>query len=684
MTVRTVRHNFLVALTITSSLFVWSDPAIMPGTSFAETVDTQSNPWDNLTIQGITSQKYISDIEIVNDKVFFATYGGGIFWVDRDSGEVLGKLDSTSGLGHNLASALYYEPDSQRLWVGTYNGIARIDLLSMRLQFTVAPADYRQTDVTAITSAGGHTYFCCYEGLRLYSPPPQPLPVSAVNTQSAQQNPPRQVWSFMFRPQGLILNDLYSGQVIGNNLWFGGVGRVFSRSVTQESWRRYDLPKELCLAQVLDIIPQKDNQSILLLATSQSVYSLDTITGSLSPAFPDTTSIGKVRALAYGPGGLYVGAESGLYLIEGKDKKAHAKLQKAIPALNITSLSADGEQLWVGSDDGAYIYYPNKKKAQKIDNPFDLLPHPTVFSLAADADRLWVGTGDGLAYFNDTSGLTLCDCFPKETAILSLAVGENTVYCGTKRGLFAIPKTGEFPVSYPIPLTQSKPTLFEPEPEINAILLVGDTICAGTEEGLFIIHNGKIARLAEADNLGNNQVSALVQLGELIYAGTFGGGVAVIDPKSWKVVDCLNRAEDNLASDFIFSLEATSKSLFIGTWQGGMDVYQPGSGVVGNITWGDGLSHTDVWAIFAESPWAVLSVRSVGINVYDFDRNEVVCYLFARQGLGDGYVRDIAYFADSFWFAGSGGLSRVFLGAETSGWKPPQMESATDSTARNW
>lgn len=311
MTVRTVRHSILVALTITASFFAWSGSAIIPGTSLAETTTTQSNPWDNLTIQGITSQKYISDIEIVDDKVFFATYGGGIFWVDRDSGEVLGKLDSASGLGHNLASALHYQPDSQRLWVGTYNGIARIDLPSMRLQFTVAPADYRQTDVTAITSAGGYTYFCSYEGLRLYSPPPQPLTIPAVDSQSAQQNPPRQVWSFVFRPQGLILNDLYSAQVVGDNIWFGGVGRVFSRSVAEESWHRYDLPKELSLAQVMDIIPQKDKQNTLLLATSKGVYSLDTISGSLSPAFPDTTSIGKVNALAYGPGGFMLLRKAG-------------------------------------------------------------------------------------------------------------------------------------------------------------------------------------------------------------------------------------------------------------------------------------------------------------------------------------------------------------------------------------
>lgn len=671
----TFKHVF-ERTTHTALLMISLSVLTVPEQAFSEVEDSF---WDNISITAITSQGYISDIEIVEDRVFFATYGGGIFWTSRESGEVLGKLDSASGLGHNLACTLHYDSASGRLWVGTFNGIARLDTVSMRLHFEVAPARYRQTDVTAITSAGERTHFCCYEGLRIYSPPPPSPKVDEVGWQSVQQREPRELWSFLLRPQGLLLNDLYSALVWQDKVWFGGVGSIFCRRVGEEAWRKYDLPEDLCLAQVLDIIPERGGEDTLLLATSEGLYRLNTTTGVVSGAEEFSADAGKVRALAYVGDELYAVTDKGLYLLEKGDEYALLGSNEGLPMGTITSLEADGDKLWVGGEDGAYIYYPAGDIAVPIENPFDLLPHPAVFSLVGGEERLWIGTGDGLAAFSPQDGPLRVDVFPPGTPIFSLALDDDTLYCGTKRGLFACSTAQPLATPKPIPL-------MEPEPQINDLLVVDGTLLAATERGLFIMDGEETRRLTIPDGLGNNRVFALAQLGGLVYAGTFGGGVAVVDPRNWRIVDRLSREEDGLASDFIFSLEPTSRSLFVGTWEGGLDIYKPEEGVVGNITWGDGLSHTDIWAIYALSPWVVLSVRSVGINVYDFDKGEVVCYLYARRGLGDGYIRDIEYFGDSFWFAGSGGLCRVSAGGEVVGWSPPPVEAGYGSTAehRNW
>ncbi|HUV85526.1 MAG TPA: hypothetical protein VMX79_00255, partial [bacterium] len=100
-------------------------------------------------------------------------------------------------------------------------------------------------------------------------------------------------------------------------------------------------------------------------------------------------------------------------------------------------------------------------------------------------------------------------------------------------------------------------------------------------------------------------------------------------------------AADGLSSDVLFSLAADDEHIYVGTYDKGVDVLDAALRFEKNISWGDGLSHTDIWAEAADPPWLWLAIRGVGVNAYNLETGDVRRY-YARYGLGDEYCKSVA------------------------------------------
>jgi hypothetical protein len=97
---------------------------------------------------------------------------------------------------------------------------------------------------------------------------------------------------------------------------------------------------------------------------------------------------------------------------------------------------------------------------------------------------------------------------------------------------------------------------------------------------------------------------------------------------------------EGISSDVVLSLAADDEHIYVGTFDKGVDVLDRELNFERNISWGDGLSHTDIWAEAVDPLWLWLTIRGVGVNAFNLKTGEVRRY-YARHGLGDEYCRNL-------------------------------------------
>jgi len=84
-----------------------------------------------------------------------------------------------------------------------------------------------------------------------------------------------------------------------------------------------------------------------------------------------------------------------------------------------------------------------------------------------------------------------------------------------------------------------------------------DTLWIGSmfnkNAGLFKYHNGHFTRYCSLDGLPSDNVSAVCSDGQKIYAGTWGGGIAVFDGTKFEVISKKNGLSDNYINSMAYS-----------------------------------------------------------------------------------------------------------------------------------
>ncbi|UCH79137.1 MAG: hypothetical protein JSU81_04095, partial [Candidatus Coatesbacteria bacterium] len=247
-------------------------------------------------------------------------------------------------------------------------------------------------------------------------------------------------------------------------------------------------------------------------------------------------------------------------------------------------------------------------------------------------------TPRGLASLDDGDYAATKFTFPGAwNDVRDVAYDNGEVLITSRPGLISVPGDG------------GEPRIFDPrtwpiyKPGIEGLCgaKYGAEYFAGTSHGILQLDEefGLRRLYAKFPRYEGEPVRALLPSGPLMLCASQGGGLAYINPDSGHFA--VKKAGEGISADVLFSLAADDEHIYVGTYDKGVDVLDKDLNFERNVTWGDGLSHTDIWAVAADPPWLWLAIRGVGINALHLETGEVRRY-YARYGLGDEYCKAIA------------------------------------------
>lgn len=241
----------------------------------------------------------------------------------------------------------------------------------------------------------------------------------------------------------------------------------------------------------------------------------------------------RVNAIAELPDrDIWVGSASGLWRLN----RTLDVLEQVLPETfngNIFSLYASGRSLYIGSERGLYVYQEGTFHQVLLDKDAFAPANSVMAICEGDDDQLWLATHDGLFAFS------------KRTRRL-LSHHHRELMDGTHQCQF------------------------------RTMLRIGQTLFIGTMEHGLIAFDIPTATFSQPYDVACNVVSSLsVGPDGLLYVGTDGGGVSLIDLKQRRVVQRLihqPHVEGSIRSNSVYSLMTDRDGLlWIGYYQAGLD-----------------------------------------------------------------------------------------------------------------
>ena len=241
----------------------------------------------------------------------------------------------------------------------------------------------------------------------------------------------------------------------------------------------------------------------------------------------------RVNAIAELPGrDIWVGSASGLWRLNRNRDKLDQVLPETFDS-SIYSLHANGQTLYIGSDRGLYIYQKGNIDHVLLDKDAFAAANNVTALCEGDDDQLWLATHDGLFLYSTSS---------------------HRVLAHHHREL----KEGIHQCSF------------------RTMLRIGQTLYIGTMEHGLITFDIPTATFSESYDVDCNVVSSLAaDADSLLYVGTDGGGVSLIDLRQRRVVQRLvhqANAKGTIRSNSVYSLMVDREGLlWTGYYQAGLD-----------------------------------------------------------------------------------------------------------------
>jgi ligand-binding sensor domain-containing protein len=463
---------------------------------------------------------------------------GGLVRLDP-AGLPLRVWTASDGLPGTRIDALI--ADGERVWVGTDGGVAE---LAGDVSHAVATRPVRD-----IARWQGTTYLATWDGGVIAL---GPAPGTLRGAIAMRGGPAAQ----RLRASSLA--------VAGGTLWAGTAAGLYQmRNGTLE---RSDGPRDVT-ALVADGATLwigsseglwiRDDRGVRALGGGE-VRRLALVDGAIVAAGADgltTVDRGRVIPLAGSPRGFAqaIGGAAGAACTGGLDglwTRArgawhHAPQAGGPPSSDISAVVADGARLWVGSFDQGLASYDPDRGWQRIAGPGapDARINALVLEPRPDGARLWVATAEGIQVL-DATGRTIRrlgrgDGLPSRSVLSIARLSDGRIIAGTSVGAAFVGDGGIQRVG-PRGLGDRG---------IGNVWAIAETsagLWLGTTTGLYrgpatpwTSKDGSDDEAAVADRwqrlsvaggqLRDDWVTALVTRGDVVWAGTYNGGVARID-----------------------------------------------------------------------------------------------------------------------------------------------------------
>jgi signal transduction histidine kinase/CheY-like chemotaxis protein/ligand-binding sensor domain-containing protein len=322
----------------------------------------------------------------------------------------------------------------------------------------------------------------------------------------------------------------------------------------------------------------------------------------------------------------------------------------------VRTLLADGDHLWIGSNEGLRILHDGKFRIYSAREGLD---KESISSLYKDREGyLWVGTEFfGLRRISprgEVSTYRSYNGLASDNVLSMLEDQEGSLWIGTSaNGLQQLRDASFQTISVPEGLSAaSVRTLIEDHG--------GDIWLATQTGGLNRLHQGKISVYGVKQGLSSNLTRALyVDADNSLWVGTEGKGVDHLQRNG--EVSHLTSAQ-GLVNDVVRSiLRDKQGNLWIGTDRG-VSCYRDGK--FRNFTTGNGLAGNAVWQIVEDS-WGVMwFATSGGISRF---KDGQLSNLTRNEGLSSNLVRAVYVDRDGVAWIGTrdAGLDRLAGGKIT-------------------
>jgi len=260
----------------------------------------------------------------------------------------------------------------------------------------------------------------------------------------------------------------------------------------------------------------------------------------------------KISALLYSEKrGLLVATSKGLFIKNKEDKLFSAIIEK----VTISSMALDGNEskLYIGTDEGLYIYDFETKKTNVLHVNNGLIEENITSVICQKNGAIWIGSKFGLISFDGLNFSYYDIGFDNNSNyIRSLLIDyEDNLWIGTHSGLYKYRGKGF--------------SVYDRHNGLGSAFIyqiINDTkhhLWVATEnDGVFEFADGFFKRHSEKDGLSDNRVSAILPLqDESIWAGT-NNGISVFKNNRWSSLDL---GKSNPKPSIIKSLFEDSKNI---------------------------------------------------------------------------------------------------------------------------
>ena len=306
---------------------------------------------------------------------------------------------------------------------------------------------------------------------------------------------------------------------------------------------------------------------------------------------------------------------------------------------DLWSLTLGKNEIWVATLNAGILTVnltSNEIDTIEKSQSYDGLPSNTVNDILLDRERLWVGTSNGLAVSND-GGQTFQvfadfnDGLANDPVYSIYRSRDGTYWVGTLVGL------AQGRESVALSLNRSNSNLTNNI--VNAVKIASDgSLWIGTENGVNYHQAGNSSfeaiNSALYPEMTDNTVMAIETQDHLAWIGTFQGGLYRFDrsEKNIRKVESKPTASQKLQSNGITSLLVTSQEdLIAGTFGGGLSVIDPQGEVL--QTWqampGSGISDV-VLALQEDLDGSILVGHERGLAKLSADKKSYESTSFAE------------------------------------------------------
>lgn len=629
-----------------------------------------------LSITGVGEMEYaVSRSEVtalvqVENHIWVATFDGGLVELD-DKLSVQRMLTPQDGLPSMHVTSLVPDTDGG-LWLGTVNGPAHVEK-SGSVKVLEKIQGLRMSDCTAFCYAGDNLWITTIEGVRLFDPAYKGKPAwdrlpgneefikpleeqwgkvpSLVKLDAKTKEPiPTPTWLYLATPPGAVLNDLYSVAHDGDDVWFGGVGKVFRYRPATDVWQTFALPDSDATRFVTALTPYGSD---LWVGT-------DRFLTVLKGMREDNLEFGArflwscdVHTLKVYNNRLYAAGSYAVFRYDDPKMRFVPELELP-PDATAVSAVLPMEQGWLlGTDNGLWLTQSQGEKTKPVHITLgDTLPRSDVWAVVPGANGAWVATGKGLVFWRNDEPAP-----EKEVLLGDLGSIRSATHSGDKlwlAGSFGLACKGWNDPLEPIVLPQQCGMTC-------AVVCdrVGGGVWAAADRRIMQVDDNGNTKSAILLPTAARRVTDMLEIPDYLLVATWGMGVLALDKSSGEILQAFDESY-SIGSNLIYCLELVdNRWLLVGTQDAGMDLLDLANGEpLWHLNSSGGLSHTDVLDIMNEPGELWVSIRGVGLNVVDKMDGKVTVFN-SRSGPGDVYAREITRVGDYVYVGSGAGCLRI-------------------------